>query len=1017
MTGIRGPLMLVLARARRRPGRWAIPILAIALTVAFAGAVATEAVIVGDHAARTVLGRSSPVERTARLTWTGPLTPAVMRQASQVLDQPGLGPTTEVLALNPARVGGVIVRPAAIAPLGRWLPRAAADRVGSCRPTDCPTLLAGGGRAPSILTTAGVRIRVVGAATLGSAVPLGYAPASDAQQPVLVTGDVEGLDRLGGLGGIYRTHDWVAPLQVADVHSWTLAGVESRLQHAQSALSGTQGQFELTAPFDALDTARAQASAAPTRLLLVGGGVLVSLLLFVLLSAVGVGQEQQAEIDRLRVAGGRPLHAIVFVVAEAGWTCGLAIVVGYALAVLVAAILAGNAGEPVGPVLTHSLLGPDALLLAVGAWLIATALIAASVLIRSGRVLDILAVAAISTLVVGLVLGSRGTHAWTGLLVPLCCVASGVLLFRVTGRILRTGDRLARRRGGVTARLALISLARAGGPAAAAIAFLAVSTALAGFALSFRATLVRGTADQAANRVPLDALVAPGSNFVAPLKLASLERWRGLARGAVFPVRRTQATYLGGAASVTVPMLGVPATAVSEVHGWRTGDGSAPLPVLAGRLRFGERRRLPGPLVPATARWLGVDARSSGLDLTITADLRDSQGNVRQLPLGIAGPDRRFVQARLPTGGWELEAIQLDESTGVAITNGHQNGENPAAATQSTTHLTLGPVLARDAGRDVVMKQDLAGWRGVGAASSTAAGGAREANVVFQTSGFPGVVRPIQPSDERPLPVLADPATVAAAGPGDRIALTVDNLPVQGRIVGVVRRFPTVAGAGLGVIVADQSALSDALDAQLPGQGRTDELWMTTTRPQALEAALSHGALAQLSSSFRSEIEAGLRHQPLASGVMGTLLVAGAAGASLAVLGMLLVVGGPFRDQGIERDLEAQGMGPSAMRRELRVRLAIASMLGVWPGLLIAVLIDVLAVAVVGGTESGSPQPPLVAVVPWLALAGLGVAITALCLLLGWTATARSFPNHRGRPPAAAMPPPRSYEPLEDLAG
>jgi hypothetical protein len=240
---------------------------------------------------------------------------------------------------------------------------------------------------------------------------------------------------------------------------------------------------------------------------------------------------------------------------------------------------------------------------------------------------------------------------------------------------------------------------------------------------------------------------------------------------------------------------------------------------------------------------------------------------------------------------------------------------------------------------------------------------------------------------------------------------------VQARIVGVIHRFPTVAADAAGVIVADQVGLSDALDAQLPGQGRTDELWIATARPQDLEAGVSHGALAQLSSSFHAEVESRLRHQPLASGVMGTLLVAAAAAAALAVFGMLLVVGGPFRDRGIERDLEAQGMGPFGLRRELRVRLAFASVLGVWPGLLIAVLIDRLAVAVVGATESGSPQPPLVTVVPWLELAALGAGITALCLALGWATTARAFPNRRGRPPAAAMPPPRVYEPVEDLAG
>jgi hypothetical protein len=326
-------------------------------------------------------------------------------------------------------------------------------------------------------------------------------------------------------------------------------------------------------------------------------------------------------------------------------------------------------------------------------------------------------------------------------------------------------------------------------------------------------------------------------------------------------------------------------------------------------------------------------------------------------------------------------------------------------------------LIAGDADRRVVMRHSLAAWRGVGAASSAPGNTSDTANIVFQTSGLPGVVRPAQPSDRLALPVLVDPGTAAAAGSGGRIGLTVDNLPVEARIVGVIKRFPTVAPGAAGIIVADQSALSDALDAQLPGQGHPDELWIATVRPRALQAALGRGTLAQLSSSFRARVETGLRHQPLASGVIGTLLVAGALGGALAVLGLLVVVGGPLRDRSIERDLETQGLGPRGLRRELRLRLALASALGVWPGLLIAVLIDRLAVATVGATESGTPQPPLVTVVPWVELVGLGAAITVLCVLLGWLATAHAFPNRRGRPPASVLPPPRQYEPVEDLAG
>ena len=1017
MRGVCAPLVLVVARARRHTRRWAVPILAMALALAFAGAVAAEAVIVGDHAAGAILRHASPADRTVRLTWTGPLTPAVSRQARGVLADPGLAPATAVLALNPARVGGVIVRPAAIAPLARWLPASAVRRLGACRPADCPMLLAGGGRVPATLTAAGVRISVVGTASLTSAVPLGYAPAFAGQSPVLVTGDLEGLDGLNALGGIYRTHDWVAPLQVAGLHSWQLGGVETRLRRAQSALAGTQGQFQLAGPFAALDDARAQASAAPTRLLLVGGGVLVSLLLFVLLSAVGVRQEQQAEVERLRSAGGRPAHTLVFVGGEAAWTCAVAIVIGYAVAVGVAGVLASDAGEPVGALLSHSLLTADAVLVAVVAWLLATSLTAASVLIRGPRVLDSLAVAAVCTLAVGLVLGGASSHAWTGLLVPLCCVASGLVLFRFTAPILRAGDGLARRSGSVTMRVALVSLARAGGPAGAAIAFMAVSTALAGFALSFRATLIRATADQAASRVPLDALVAAGPDFVTPLELAPLHRWRELSDGDVFPVRRTQATYLGGAASVTVPMLGVPAAGLASIHGWRAGDGSAPLSALAKRLRPAGPFRTPGPVLPATVTWVGVEAHSPMLDVSVTADLRDAQSNVRQLPLGTVGPGRASARARLPAGPWELEGIELDESAGLAITNGHQNGENPAAATQSAARVSLGPLTAGDGGRHVLVTDDLSNWRGVGAASTSPGASGGAAKIVFHASGFPGVVRPAQPSDHAALPVLADPGTAADAGPGGGIALSVDNLPVQARVVGVVKRFPTIATGAGGFIVADQQALSDALDAQLPGQGRTDELWVSSAQPRLLRDALGEGRLAQLDASFRTAIETGLRREPLASGVIGTLLIAGTVGGALAALGLLVVVGGPFRDRSIERDLEAQGLGPGGLRRELRLRLGLASALGVWPGLLIAVLIDRLAVATVGATESGTPQPPLVTVVPWVELVGLGAAITALCLLLGWLATARAFPNRKGRPPTAVLPPPRTYQPVEDLAG
>src|SRR6201987_6465717 len=134
------------------------------------------------------------------------------------------------------------------------------------------------------------------------------------------------------------------------------------------------------------------------------------------------------------------------------------------------------------------------------------------------------------------------------------------------------------------------------------------------------------------------------------------------------------------------------------------------------------------------------------------------------------------------------------------------------------------------------MRVPVGAGRGVGAATTAPAGGT-VATITFATSGSPGVLRPAQPTDTHPVPVLADPQTAASAGPGGRIALTVDGLPMLARVVGVLSRFPTIEGDSAGFVIADEATLAAALDAQLPGQGRPDQLWVTTRHLARLGAA------------------------------------------------------------------------------------------------------------------------------------------------------------------------------------
>jgi hypothetical protein len=343
----------------------------------------------------------------------------------------------------------------------------------------------------------------------------------------------------------------------------------------------------------------------------------------------------------------------------------------------------------------------------------------------------------------------------------------------------------------------------------------------------------------------------------------------------------------------------------------------------------------------------------------------------------------------MPPGRWELEALEFDEPTGLVITNGHQNGENPAAATQSSTRVTLGPLLALPASGRSLLRVPLGAWLGVGAAATaTQLGSGAVATVSFAASGTPGVLRPAQPTDTHPVPVLADPQTAASAAPGGRIALTVDGLPVTGRVVGVLGRFPTLPPDSAGFIVADQATLAAALDAQLPGQGRADELWISTGDLPRLRAALASGMLAQLDSSFRADIDHQLRDAPVARGVLGTLIAATALSVLLAVVGLLTMLFGGTRDERLEPDLEEQGIGPRGLRAELRVRLALVSGLGVIVGLGIAALLTRLAVVSVraAGTVA-NPRPPVVTVVPWAALAAWGAGTFAVLGLTGWLAT------------------------------
>ncbi len=217
---------------------------------------------------------------------------------------------------------------------------------------------------------------------------------------------------------------------------------------------------------------------------------------------------------------------------------------------------------------------------------------------RRVRILDVLAVAAAAAAAIGFRRGAldSGTAATGGdatflvLLPGLVCFAAAVATARLLGPLMRAGERLTRR-SPPALRLAMLGLARAPARTTATAAFLVVAVGLALFATGYRATLERGSGDEAAFAVPLDFSLSEGPKLVTPLEAAPLARFDRIAPGVhAYPVVRQTAEVPGAGTSVLSPtVLGVPPAALAHLH-WRRDFAALPLSTLAAT----DRRRSAG---------------------------------------------------------------------------------------------------------------------------------------------------------------------------------------------------------------------------------------------------------------------------------------------------------------------------------------------------------------------------------------------------------------------------------------
>ena len=103
---------------------------------------------------------------------------------------------------------------------------------------------------------------------------------------------------------------------------------------------------------------------------------------------------------------------------------------------------------------------------------------------------------------------------------------------------------------------------------------------------------------------------------------------------------------------------------------------------------------------------------------------------------------------------------------------------------------------------------------------------------------------------------------------------------------------------------------------------------------------------------------------------------------ALSLVGVALTVAVELRDEAGELfDLETQGMGPAALRRQVRLRAGAVLLVGLVGGLLLGVVLALVVLkALAVSTNSTTPVPPLMLAPDWPVVM-LGVVLFAAIAL------------------------------------
>jgi hypothetical protein len=982
------PLSIAARRIAARPGSVLLTGFGIALATAALTTLLVGQVVVEDRAVADSIGRLPVDQRLIAVNWVGTGTSewaALDREARAALASLEVGEPVRSVAFRSKQFGTEVLRLAAVDD-ARLLGVRSGRLPSDCGRDRCELVALDAPSSP--VQTPG--LRVVGSATSAAGAPLyPLVGSTTTAERVFVGIGIDGIARRPEVDGLFRTLTWAVPLEEGELDSETVADLPLRVAEIETALRRGSPEFAVLAPLEDLAAARDRATRASRRQLLVGGQCIVVFLAFAVLAASQLRRSARETRFRLRRLRALRWQIALETIGHAVLVALPAVIVGFAAGLLAGGVVAAAAGRPGGETVERALatsgLAWSVVLLAVGAVAALVVTVQAATLEIRGRGItsvDVAAGAVLAAIAAVIVFGEteaeslreEGATGAALLLLPVLVALAGALLaVRALPVVLRLIER-AVTTAGVSVRLALLSLVRNPGAAALAVACLTVTLGMAVFALTYRSTLAANQRDAAAYVAPLDYVVShdPTRGRFVGRTSDLAPRYGSEAMGVIR--RDGEAPTLNRSGELTV--LGLPPAAFERIR-WRD-DYSSRSPEELGRAIAYRDGGLQGIPIPQEAIELVLPRSVRGDPIRISAQVRRPDGGFAVLDL-MGATGSRVVRARIPSPvrGGTLVGLTLAFPPIAEFTAAHRaTGTRAAPDVFLRGTLTVGQPRVRTPGGNQELPVDYGEWV---SSEGEAAGGSgdrlRLRYFLSQERTFR--IRPRQPTDGRPVPVVASASIAAAAGSESVLPVRIGGALVDVEIVATAKRFPTLSGDFL---VADREAVATAANAAVPGVAVADEVWLSGEPGE--EAALRDSAPFPVRVVSRAAVEENLRADPVSRAASIALLAATLVAACLALVGLLLALAVDARDDAAELfDLESLGFAPGRLARHLWLRSAIVLAAGIAAGLVIGALASLLITDVVAVTANATTaEPPLVPAVPWSALAAGLVTFAVLSL-------------------------------------